>query len=73
MKVEAYTKPERAAEIAAALRVRSKIMRCGGCPVCVHRVEGWGRAACGLWPAKVFPACVDSGNGFTLDTARSVR
>ena len=67
----AYTRPERAAEVSAARRVRAKVMRCGGCAMCVHRVEGWGRAACGLEPARRFPECVrDDGTGFTLDIER---
>lgn len=68
---EGYTRPERAAEIAVARRILVRVNRCQGCPMCLHRVEVWGMAACGLEPAKRFPECVrDARTGFTLDTAR---
>ena len=66
---DGYTRPERAAEFALARRLLAKIHARRGCPLCVHRVEGWGRSACGLEPAKAFPGCMQDGErGFTLDS-----
>lgn len=68
MSEDDLTKPERAAEIAWAKRVRGRIFDCGGCPCCTKREELWGKAVCGLTPPQRFPLCLR--DHFDLDRER---
>lgn len=69
MSEDHLTRPERAAEVHLAKQLRARILKRGGCAMCVHRVEAFGHAACNLEPQRVFPACLDSSIGFELDPA----
>jgi hypothetical protein len=67
---ELLTKPEQSAERELAKRQRIKVTQAGGCVYCVHRVEGWGRAACNT-PGRTFPLCLKTpGTQFEPDYDR---
>lgn len=61
-----YTDPERSVERRQAGVIRARIMR-DPCRHCVHRVEGWDKAAC--MACRTYPECMDriTGPRFELD------
>lgn len=52
-----YTDPERSVERRLAGIIRTRILR-DPCKHCIHRVEGWERAAC--MACRTYPACTTS-------------
>lgn len=69
-----HTRPELAAERRICSRIRAQILR-DPCAHCVHRVEGWGAAACSL-VGRRYPLCMSDGRALQFeldeDTIRSV-
>jgi hypothetical protein len=53
---EPLTRPENYVDETMTKRKVAIVMRCGGCPVCIHRVEGWGRVACDA--GRSYPLCM---------------
>ncbi|MGH8158386.1 MAG: hypothetical protein ACREPQ_09710 [Rhodanobacter sp.] len=54
---EPLTRPENYVEETITKRLVATVMRCGGCPVCKNRVEGWQRSACDT-PGRTYPLCM---------------
>lgn len=66
MTADAYTRPERAAEIRLAKRHRARIAKLGLCSACVHRGETFGIYHCRLWHDRRHPQCDKDGKGITF-------
>lgn len=66
--MSAHTGPELATERRICGRIRARILR-NPCGHCIHRVEGWGAAACTLADRR-YPMCLTDGRAlqFDLDT-----
>ena len=61
------TRPEQYVEEGITKRKLAIVVRCGGCPVCVHRVQGWDRFACDTL-GRTFPLCMKTpGTQFSPD------
>lgn len=67
------SRPERHCVRAQSRRVREVVLAAGGCRYCVHRSSLFAAvgdlAACGLTPARAFPACIAFAGGFDFDEA----
>jgi hypothetical protein len=62
-----YTRPERAAELASAHRIKKRMdlkrSKCGTCCICVHREVTFGIYHCRNKPDRQHPVCESDGKG----------
>ena len=64
---DALTRPEIYTARGQPRSVRQQVYARRGCPMCVHRLEGWGLTACEA-AARTFPRCLHTpGLQFELD------
>lgn len=76
MSADDLTRPERCAARREAQQIKRQIelkafglAKNSACWACVHRAGGFGKVqACGLHPAREFPACLDAARGFEVDS-----